>query len=64
MLLSGSEEEEGGTRSESPDSCARPGKSRGGQDCNSPSTLFFSLRTNSGTSDIQKCESLLFWAVA
>ena len=58
MLLLGSEEE-GGTRSEAPGSCVRLGKSRSGQDCNSPGTLFFSLRTNSGTSDIQKCESLL-----
>lgn len=49
----------GGTRSESPGSCTRLGKSGSGQDCNSPGTLFFSLRTNSGTSDIQKCESLL-----
>lgn len=60
MLLLGSERGGvGGTRSESPGSCERLGKSRSGQDCNSPGTRFFSLRINSGTSDIQKCESLL-----
>lgn len=57
MLLSGSEEGVGvgvgdTTRSESPGSCMRLGKNRSGQDCSSPGTLFFSLRINSGTSDI------------